>query len=223
MDKKTKRMKEATFGANRRGPVNRYGEYDDPPQWETQDDRPQYQIRAEAELAQMRAQTQTEPAEAWANAQTQTEPAGYQAPDAAGAVSVQGPPGPSPEMREILRERDEQERAQAERAKRPQSPTRKPDWTKVSNAIVFDPDLKPGPKVVLVALLSYDWKVNGYRKGYAEPALDTLAAGLGLHHSTVLAGLGELERLGYIETWHGGGRKRCNRYHLTAKAQRDRD
>jgi DNA-binding MarR family transcriptional regulator len=221
MKSKTRKMTEATFGANRRGPVNRYGEYDTPPQWETQAD---YQApddpvlpwaqKAAAELAQFRAQTQTEPAD-WA------------ATDAAGTVNgngrggmFTGPPILDPAQREAILDDPQALKEHLQQNELAGAPA---GYTQVPNHALFNAALSPTARLVLMGLYSYDWKVNGKRKAWAAPSQGTLARYLGLAKRTVQTAIQELQAEGYLEVIPGGGRNLCNRYHLTKRAQEGRE
>lgn len=74
------------------------------------------------------------------------------------------------------------------------SENEKRSFTMVDNAIVARRDVKAGDKLVLIGLLSFDWCIDGERKGVVWPSMDALAAATGMCRRTVLSAIERLEK-----------------------------
>ncbi len=95
-------------------------------------------------------------------------------------------------------------------------------WVRVPKSAAFDKRLSCTERLVLVALLSFDFSdARGKSKGYCWPSVGTLAELVGRSRRTIQAALARLEAVGYIRVEHnvgGPGGGSSNRYHLVLES-----
>ena len=127
----------------------------------------------------------------------------------------------------IEAERQRRERVEAERrrARRAELETVKKHipvtgFTSIPNGALYDPELLPVDKVLLVALLSFDWvdRETRRRKHLVWPSQRTLSKSLGVSERAIRDSLAKLEAQGYVRVDRSFGRGHTSRYHFETKA-----
>jgi biotin operon repressor len=92
-------------------------------------------------------------------------------------------------------------------------------FTMVRNDILSARDLTPLDKLVLVALLSFDWQAkDGARKGKVWPGQRTIADTCGVSRRSIRVALARLRETGYVEFDSTRGRGHIAEYTFTDKA-----